>query len=126
MLKQPTICFYLALRLHRFPIWEQLRLWIGFVGADSNNISDQLMQFTYMTGVGKARPLFLQLIWLLCTWVLRNECNSRLFNNVVTDVPRLLDKIKLLSLAWLEAKKATFVFVTHRWWSSLLVCLDIG
>jgi hypothetical protein len=96
------------------------------VGADSNNIADHLMHFTYMTGVGKAKRSFLQLIWLLCTWVLWNERNNRLSNNVVTDVPTLLDKIKLLSLALLKAKKAIFVFGTHRWWSSPLACLGIG
>jgi hypothetical protein len=108
------------------PLWEEVRRWIGFVGADSNNISDHLMQFIFMTGVSKAKRSFLQLIWLLCTWVLWNERNNRLFNNVVTDVSRLLDKIKLLSLAWLKAKKAIFVFGTHRWWSSPLACLGIG
>ena len=40
-------------------LWQQVRDWIGFVGVDSNNISDHLMQFTYMTGVGKAKRSFL-------------------------------------------------------------------
>jgi len=39
-----------------------------------------------------------QLIWLLCTWIVCNERNNRLFNNTITIVPRLLDKVKLLSL----------------------------
>jgi hypothetical protein len=71
-------------------LWQQVRDWIGFVGVDSNNISDHLVQFKYMTGAGKAKRWFLQLIWLLCTWVVWNERNNRLFNNVVTLVPRLL------------------------------------
>lgn len=62
------------------------RRWIGFVGADTNNVADHLVQFTYMTCVGKAKRSFLQLIWLLCTWVLWNERNNHLFNNVITDV----------------------------------------
>jgi len=85
-------------------LWQQVRDWIGFVGVDVNNIADHLVQFTYMTGGGKAKRSFLQLIWLLCTWVVWNEQNNRLFNNIVTHVPRLLDKIKLLSLGWLKAK----------------------
>jgi len=108
------------------PLWEQVRQWIGFVGVDPNNIPDHLMQYTFMTGVGKAKSSFLQLVWLLCTCVLWNERNNKLFNNVVSDIPRLLDKIKLLPLAWLKAKKAIFVFGTHRWWSSHLTCLGIG
>lgn len=107
-------------------LWQQVRHWIGFVGADINKVVDHLVQFTYMTGVGKAKCSFLQLIWLLCTWVLWNERNNRLFNNVITGVPRLLDKIKSLSLAGLMAKKAMFVCGTHRWWSSPLACLGIG
>ena len=107
-------------------LWQQVRHWIVFVGADTYNVADHLVQFTFMTGVGKAKRSFMQLIWLLCTWVLRNERNNRLFNNVITDVPRLLDKIKSLSLAWLMAKKTMFVFGTQRWWLSLLACLGIG
>ena len=79
-------------------LWQQVHEWIGFVGVNSNNISDHLVQFTYMTGGGKAKRSFLQLIWLLCTWVVWNERNNQLFNNSVTPVPRLLDKVKMLSL----------------------------
>jgi len=99
-------------------LWQHVCEWIGFVGVDSNNISDHLVQFMHMTGGGKAKRSFMQLIWLLCTWVVWNERNSRLFNNIVTHVPRLLDKVKLLSLGWLKAKNVMFVFGTQRWWSS--------
>jgi len=43
-----------------------------------------------------------------------NERNNRLFNNVITLIPRLLDKVKMLSLGWLKAKKATFTFETQQ------------
>jgi len=107
-------------------LWQQVRDWIGFLGVDYNIIADHLAQFTHMTSVGKAKSLFMQLIWLLCSWVIWNERNNRLFNNIVTLVSRLLDKVKLLSLGWLKAKKAMFVFGTKRWWSSPLDCLGIG
>jgi hypothetical protein len=103
-----------------------VRDWIGFVGVDSNNNTDHLVQFTHKAGVGKAKSSFMQLIWLLCSWVVWNERNNRLFNNIVTIVPRLLDKVKLLSLGWLKAKNAMLVFGTQRWWSSPLDCLGIG
>jgi len=38
----------------------------------------------------------------------------------------LLDKVKLLSLGWLKAKKTMFVYGTQRWWSNPMVCLGIG
>ena len=107
-------------------LWQQVRNWIGCMGADPNNLPDHLMQFTYLSGVGKARRSLMQLIWLLCTWVVWLEHNNRLFNNVVTDVPRLLDKVKLLSLGWLKAKKALFVYGIQRWWSNHMACLGIG
>jgi len=91
-----------------------VRDWIGIVGVDSNIITDHLVQFTHLTGVGKAKSSFMQLIWLLCSWVVWKERNDRLFNNTVTLVPRLLDKVKLLFLGWLKAKKALFVCGTQR------------
>jgi hypothetical protein len=36
-------------------LWQQVREWIGFIGVESNNISDHLVQFMYMTGGGKAK-----------------------------------------------------------------------
>jgi hypothetical protein len=107
-------------------LWEQVRRWIGCLGVDSNIISNHFVQFTCMSGFGKARRSFLQLIWLLTAWVVWNERNNRLFKNVVSEAPRLLDKIKLLSLVWLKAKKTTFVFGTQMWWSSPMACLGIG
>ena len=96
------------------------------MGADPNNLSDHLMQFTCLTGVGKSKRSFMQLIMLLCTWVVWTACNNCLFHNVATDVPRLLDKVKLLSLGWLKAKKTMFVYGTQRWWSNPMACLGIG
>lgn len=107
-------------------LWEQVRHWLGCAGVDSNTISHHFVQFTGLSGFGKARRSFLQLIWLLTSWVIWNERNIRLFKNVFTEVPRLLDKIKLLSLAWLKAKNATFVFGTQMWWSSPMVCLGLA
>jgi len=78
-----------------------------------------------MIGGGKARRSFMQLIWLLCVWIVWNEHN-RMFNDVATPVPRLLDKVKLMSLRWLKAKKVTFIFGTLTWWSRLLICFGIG
>ena len=102
-----------------------MRDWIGCSGVDTDNISDNFLQFTYLTGGGKARRSFMQLIWLLCAWVVWNERNNRLFNNVVTPIPRLLDKVKLMSLGRLKAKKASFVFGIQQWWSNPFVCLGI-
>ncbi|XP_024632796.1 uncharacterized protein [Medicago truncatula] len=99
-------------------LWPLVCDWIGFMGVDSNVLFDHFVQFVHSTGVSKARKSFLRLIWLPCAWVLWTECNNRLFNNTITPISRLLNKVKYLSLGWLKAKKATFMYGTDRWWSS--------
>ncbi|XP_024634840.1 uncharacterized protein [Medicago truncatula] len=68
-------------------LWPLVRHWLGIIGVDTNVVLDHFLQFVNLTGGGKATRAFLQLIWLLCVWVLWNECNNRFFNNVVTSMP---------------------------------------
>ncbi|AES69544.1 hypothetical protein MTR_3g031290 [Medicago truncatula] len=107
-------------------LWPMVRNWLGIIGVDTNVLLDHFLQFVHLSGGGKAVRDFLQLIWLLCVWVLWNERNNRLFNNVVTSILRLLHKVKFMSLAWLKAKKVVFRFGTDRWCSSPFQCLDIA
>ncbi|RHN73277.1 putative reverse transcriptase domain-containing protein [Medicago truncatula] len=107
-------------------LWLMVRDWIGFVGVDTNDLFDHFVQFVHTTVGSKATKYFLQLIWLLCVWVLWTERNNRCFNNHVTPLPRLLDKVKYLSLGWLKVRKVSFMFDTNSWWSSPLQCLGIG
>ncbi|MCI11441.1 70 kDa peptidyl-prolyl isomerase [Trifolium medium] len=51
-------------------LWSSVRLWIGFSSADPQNPSDHLIQFVDAAGGRRARRSFLQLIWLVCVWVL--------------------------------------------------------
>jgi len=89
------------------------------------NISDHFHQFIHYTGHSKARRSFLQLLWLLCVWLVWNERNNRLFNNIETPIDQLLEKVKYHSLWWLRANKTTFVYGTQNWLSNLLSCLGI-
>jgi len=57
-------------------LWHMLRDWIGCWGVDANNISDHFFQFTHAAGGGNARRSFMQLLWLLCAWVVWNERNN--------------------------------------------------
>ena len=107
-------------------LWPLVRDWIGFMGVDSNVLFGHFVQFVHSTGVSKARKSFLQLIWLLCAWVLWTERNNRLFNNTITYILRLLDKVKYLSLGRLKTKKATFMYGNDGWWSGPFQCLGIG
>jgi len=111
---------------HFASLWSMVRAWIGFDGVDTQAIHDHFHQFIYYTGGMKARRNFLHLIWLLCSWILWNERNNRLFKNQECTSYQLLKKVKYYSLWWLKPKQVTFVFGTQMWWSILLMCLGIG
>lgn len=99
-------------------LWPLMRAWIGFDGVDIQVIHDHLNQSIYYTGGLKARRNFLHLIWLLCSWILWNERNNRLFNNQECNSYQLLEKVKYYSLWWPKAKQFTFVFGTQTWCSN--------
>ena len=114
---------HLFLHCHVFgAIWQHIRSWIGVSGADTDNVPDHIQQFIHYSGYTKARRSFLQLLWLLCVWLVWNERNSRLFNNTETSIDQLLDKAKYHSLWWLKANNITFVHGTQTWWSNPFYC----
>jgi hypothetical protein len=106
-------------------LWQHIRSWIGISGVHPQNISEHFFQFTHSLGHSKARRSFLQLIWLLCIWLIWNERNNRLFKNIETPIIQLLEKAKYHSLWWLKAKNTNFVYGSQRWWSDPLLCLGI-
>ena len=106
-------------------LWHHIRSWIGIYGADPQNISDHFYQFIHYSGYSKARRSFLQLIWLLCVWLVWNERNNMLFNNIETSIDQLLEKAKFHSLWWLKAHNTFFVYGSQRWWSDPLFYLSI-
>jgi hypothetical protein len=106
-------------------LWQHIRPWIDILGVDPHNISEHFIQFIHYTGHSKTRRSFLQLIWLLCVWLVWNERNNRLFNNIQTPIDHLLDKVKFILFWWLKANNTTFVYGSHRWWSDPMFCLGI-
>jgi len=94
-------------------------------GVDTDNVSEHFQQFIHYAGYSKARRSFLQLLWLLCVWLVWNERNNRLFKNTETSIEQLLDKAKFHSLWWLKANKTTFVYGSQSWWSNPFYCLGI-
>ena len=51
-------------------LWQIVRSWLGVTGVDPHNIRDHFVQFTYCLGGVKKRRSFLQLLWLVCVWVI--------------------------------------------------------
>jgi len=107
-------------------LWHSNHDWIGVFGAVLYNIVDYFLQFTYLVGGSKTRRLFIQLIWLLCVWVMWNECNNRLFSNKENNIHQLLDRVKFHSYWWLKAANVVFVLGVHSWLACPLACLGIG
>jgi hypothetical protein len=62
--------------------------------VDPHNISEHFIQFTHYTGHSKVRRSFLELIWLLCVWLIWNERNNKLFHNIQTTIDQLIEKVK--------------------------------
>jgi len=106
-------------------LWQHIRSWIGVSGVDPLNLSDHFSQFIHYSGSSKTRRLFLQLLWLLCVWLIWGERNNRIFNNVETPIIQLLDKVKFHSLWWLKAGNITFVYGSQSWWSDPMRCLGL-
>jgi len=68
--------------------------WFGVLGPDISIVSDHFLQFTHSAGGTQARHFFMQLVWLLCAWIIWNDCNQRLFNNIGSFIDELLEKVK--------------------------------
>jgi hypothetical protein len=117
---------HLFLHCDRFEVlWQHIRSWIGVHGVDPYDIIDHFLQFTHFTGPSKKRTSFLQLIWLLCVWVVWNDRNNRLFNNTQPTIDQLLEKIKFHSFWWLKANNVNYVYGSQRWWLDPMRCLGI-
>jgi len=51
-------------------LWQHIRSWIGVSGVDPLNLIDHFFQFIHYRGSSKSRSSFLQLLWLLCVWLI--------------------------------------------------------
>jgi len=85
-------------------LWYEAWSWIGVSGPAPHSISEHFYQFTHSAGGLRAKRSFLQLVWLLCAWIIWNDRNNKLFNNVSSSIPQLLEKVKHYSLWWLKAR----------------------
>ncbi|GAU31357.1 hypothetical protein TSUD_19020 [Trifolium subterraneum] len=103
-------------------LWSLVSSWIESSLVDTHTISDHFAQFTLSAGVSRGRRSFMQLIWLVCVWVVWNERNSRGSTN---SLQHMLDKIKTFSYRWLKATSNTLALNYHSWWSSPLICLGL-
>ncbi|GAU44064.1 hypothetical protein TSUD_368760 [Trifolium subterraneum] len=100
--------------------------WVDSPMVIAQTLSDHFLQFTTSAGDTRARRSFMQLIWLACVWVVWTERNHRLFGGPAHSSSHMLDKIKTFSFRWLKAKSCTLALNCHSWWSSPLLCLDLG
>ena len=107
-------------------LWHKVWSLLGVSGPDPFTVSDHFFQFTHSVGDVRARRSFMHLVWLLCAWIIWNDRNQSLFNNLGSSIDQLLDKVKRYSLWWLKASNVIFVYGFHLWWSNPMACLGIG
>lgn len=60
-------------------LWQHIRNWIGISGVDPFTLHDHFFQFTNSIGGSTKRRSFMQMLWLLCVWIVWNERNNRIF-----------------------------------------------
>lgn len=106
-------------------LWQHIRTWIAVSGVDPYNIRAHFIQFTNSVWTSQTCRSFMQLIWLLGVWIVWNERNNMIFNNIQTSMIDLLDKVKYNSFWLLIANHAYFVYDSQRWWLDPLLCLSI-
>ena len=106
-------------------LWQHIRNWLGVSGVDPYNICDHFIQFTNSLGISTKRRSLMQLMWLLCVWIIWTKRNNIIFNNIQTLMLELMKKIKHYSFWWLKANKTIFVFASEKWWSDPLQYLGV-
>ncbi|CAJ2678024.1 unnamed protein product [Trifolium pratense] len=106
-------------------LWSLVTSWIGSSSVTAQTLSEHFVQFTDSAGGSRARRSFMQLVWLVCVWVVWTERNHRLFTGSANSVHHMLDKIKTFSYRWLKATSSTLALNCHSWWSSPLLCLSL-
>jgi hypothetical protein len=94
-------------------LWSLVHSWIDFSSIESQNPSDHFIQFIYSTRGHCAWRSFLQLIWLVCVWIVCNEKNHHLFRNSAKSLHQMLDKVKIYLVWWLKAKNINLVVNLH-------------
>ncbi|CAJ2658361.1 unnamed protein product [Trifolium pratense] len=107
------------------PLWDLVRDWVDISPVVATSLRDHFAQFTASAGVSRARRSFMQLLWLVCAWVIWTERNHRLFKGSTDTHHLLLDKIKLFSFRWLRMTSITLALNYHSWLSSPLLCLGL-
>ncbi|CAJ2653733.1 unnamed protein product [Trifolium pratense] len=106
-------------------LWDLVCEWVGISSLDFTTLHAHFVQFIALAGVSRARRSFLQLLWLVCVWVIWTERNHRLFKGSTGTPHLLLDKIKLFSFRWLKSTSITLALNYHSWWSSPWLCLGL-
>ena len=108
-------------------LWQHVRAWLGFSDVDQQTLGDHFLQCTNYLGGMKTRQSFLQLICLLCVWLIWKERNNKLFNNIYTLLRSLWKRLSFILIGgWLRANNVAFVYGCQSWWSDPLFCLGIG
>lgn len=104
-------------------LWPLVCRWIGVYGVDPLDPHQHFIQFIYLSGGSTKRRTFMQLVWLFCVYVIWSERNNKLFQNKVSNMHQLVDKIKIHSYWWMKVANVVYVLGVHNWLACPLDCL---
>ena len=84
-------------------VWFAVLQWLRLSFVVPGGFRDHFTHFGHIAGLPRSSYPFLQLIWMVCVWVIWKEQNNKVFHQKITDSQTLADKVKLLSFQWLKA-----------------------
>jgi hypothetical protein len=75
------------------------------------------MSYAVIVGNGsnKKRRKGLSVVWLAFVWAVWKARNDRVFNNVMVDVPTVVDHVQRLSWIWFMNNTAKVPFLLYEW-----------
>jgi hypothetical protein len=95
-------------------IWYAINRWYGVCSVVPSSVP---MSYAVIVGNGsnKKRRKGLSVVWLAFVWAVWKARNDRVFNNVMVDVPTVVDHVQRLSWIWFMNNTAKVPFLLYEW-----------
>jgi len=106
-------------------LWSNVFNWLGISSVPVGELQRHFTRFTKMAGMPFFSHLFFKIIWFTTVWVIWKERNNRIFQNMISTLFTLIEKVKLNSFLWLKSKQVAFAYGYHDWWQHPILCMSV-
>lgn len=105
-------------------LWLLVSEWIGIATVSHGDAFSHSDHFGNLGGFSHRSKTAFAIIWIAVLFVIWKDRNNRIFNNQVTQLVALAEKVKLQTFWWLKANFILFDFDYPSWRRQPLVCLQ--